>query len=375
MWKIKYYLLISLFILTLFTSLWLTNIYFTFVFSLGCWIILPIKRLWDNNSNLLLAFALVYSLCEYINGYVESGFVLLAHVVSPVAFYCFGRWIVVWYKNINSRILFLSTLILAFLLQLFVLTFQDIMLVGLVNNSRRMLLDAGKEDSTLSATLYGLMSSVGIGAISSIFTKNIKFLYRLFLFVLSLLSLLIAIHLVNRTGVVVLAIGILFSFVYSTKMSISRIFPALLAISMLALIVYETGIIGDDLIDAYISRENESGVESSNMGGRLELWVTAISNLVIYPFGWHSKDYFAHNLWLDIARVGGWIPFIMFTKVTISVFKKMKKVMTYRLEAFTVVLFTIMVCMLVNSSVEPVMEASNIYFFLLICFFGMIISL
>lgn len=375
MLKVKYYILIALFLLTLFTSLWLENIYFAFAFSLACLLVLPLKQLRDKNYMLLFVFAIVYGIFEYINGYVQSGFVLLTHMVSPVAFYSFGRWILVWFRNRNSRILFLTTSILIFLVQLFILTLQDVMLVGIVNTSRRMLIDIGKEDTTLSATLYGLMSSAGIGTISSIFLKDIKYVNKILLVAISLLSLLIAIHLVNRTGVVVLCVGVLYSFVYTTKMSISRIFPALLIIYIVSFLIFETGIISDDLIQAYISRENENGVEASNMGGRLELWLTAMSNFVINPLGWHSKDYFAHNLWLDIARVGGWIPFIMFTVVTISVLKKMKRVMIYRTESFTVLLFTIIVCMLVNASVEPVMEASNIFFFLLICLFGMVMSI
>ena len=377
MQKVKYHLVIVLFFLSLFTSLWLKNIYFIFGFASVSWLVLTKKKIWDNISSALFIFGIFYGLCEFYNGYVESGFVLLSHVVAPVAYYNFGKWIVQKIIESNKRLWFLTITLIVFLIQLFLLTFQDIAISGIVNESRRMLIDIGKEDNTLSATLYGLMSSVGIGAISSAFLKDLKFHIKLVLTCISLLSILVVIHLVNRTGIVILAFAIFFSFICSTKMSLSRVMPALFVFIILSIIIYNSGIIGDEMLEAYASRENERGVESSTMGGRLDLWQIAISNLLISPAGWKSVDYFSHNLWLDIARVGGWIPFIIFTVVTISVLRGIRHIIkydNYKVEPFCVVLSTTVICVLINSSVEPVIEASNMLFFLTISFFGMVKS-
>lgn len=53
-----------------------------------------------------------------------------------------------------------------YLLPLFLLTAQDMALTGLINDSRKMLLDVG-EDGSLIATLYGMMASYGYGDFST----------------------------------------------------------------------------------------------------------------------------------------------------------------------------------------------------------------
>ena len=108
------------------------------------------------------------------------------------------------------------------MLPLFLLTLQDIILVGIINETRVMLGDLG-DDNTLAATLYGLMSSVGIGCIAALFMKGENFLFRIGYIILALLSMMVVIHLINRTGIIIFFACIIAAFSISTKMDVHRV--------------------------------------------------------------------------------------------------------------------------------------------------------
>lgn len=60
------------------------------------------------------------------------------------------------------------------------------------------------------------------------------------------------------------------------------------------------------------ARSQYSGTSSaSSAGGRTELWKMALENFIESPLGWDARRYL-HNVWLDFAKVGGIIPFILF---------------------------------------------------------------
>lgn len=88
-----------------------------------------------------------------------SGFIYLSMIIAPVAYYRFGSWAICWLEDDKKKLQFLFISILLYLIPVLLLTIQDILIVGFVNESRYLLSDIGKEESTLSATIYGLMSS------------------------------------------------------------------------------------------------------------------------------------------------------------------------------------------------------------------------
>ena len=369
----KYCILLFLFFVTLLTSLMPDNVYLLFVFSCATFILLPSNGWWDNVCVALLIFSLMYCLNLYLTHSAGSGFVFMSLLLSPVAFYRFGRWVIVCFENNEDRLKFLFMTQLSFLLPVFALTIQDIALVGFVNESREMFYDFGKYDSSLAATLYGLVSSTGIGFISLAFAKQIKPLIRVLYCTIAIISMLVVIHLVNRTGIVIFFVCVAFSLVYTAWRSPSRIVSYMLALFVICLFIIKTGVVSQDIVDAYVAREDSVTANSLEFGGRSVLWGDALLNLITHPFGWNRVRY-AHNLWLDLAAVGGWLAFIPFVIATLTIIKKIFLLVRYNSTPIRLLLIASFLSMFCNSMVEPVIEGSLLFFVLFIMNWGMISS-
>lgn len=364
-------ILLLAFFIVLVTSVWANNIYLLFGFSVLCWILIPQKKWWDGLTVSLLLFSLFYGLMIIMNGKVNSNFNLFSYMITPVAFYRFGRWSMNIFKEEKSRQKFLMFSIFLYLLYFLILTFKDISLVGIVNPTRVLLGDLG-DDHAKAATLYGLMASVGIGCIGVVFAKKENFGLRMGFIALALLALLGVIHLVNRTGVVIFVICIVFSFFISTKFNISKIFGALFILLVLGFLVVQLGLVDQSVLDAYAQREESATSDVSSMGGRSDMWLSAIGDMFVNPFGWNPIGYtFAHNMWLDIARVAGLLALIPFLVTTILHCKNLFKLLRSKyLSNFAVIILSINIAMLLSSFVEPVIDGSLLFFCLLMMIWG-----
>lgn len=364
--------LYSLLFGTLITSLWSNNIYLLFTFSVACWGLLPFKRRWTKTAVALLLFSVFYFLVQQVNGNAtDSKFIQGAYIFSPLAFYWFGYDLFNRYQNDNSRQKILLIILFLYLLPLFRATFIDMALVGFINETRQLLSDMSGNKGTLAATLYGLMSSTGIGCIGVLFLKKQPLLYKISFLVVCLLSLLAVVHLVNRTGIVILVGSILIGFIASTKMNISKLIPALFIGMLFVLVLLNSGIVSQDILEAYTARENDSSYDASSAGGRTEAWLAGLENLFIYPFGWVTEHYH-HNLWLDLAKVGGWLAFIPFCYVTLHFFKSWMNVIRFNTSSTGVMIVAVSFSSLFNACVEPTIEGSMLFFSLLMMFWGMI---
>lgn len=370
---IKHYIVLALFFATMLTSLWPNNIYILFSFSLSSLFFLQNKILKDGTSVSLLLFSFFYCLNQYLTVGPGSGFVFFSTLIAPISFYKFGYWSMNWIHEDTQRLNFIFSIFLCYLLPALLLTIQDMMIVGLINENRHLLLDIGKEDTTLAATLYGLMSSTGIGFISVLFSSKIKKWKKLCFLCISIVAILIVIHLVNRTGLVLLVLCILFSFAYSTRLNLSKLFVGSLLLLIVFFIIIKLGLISQNVIDAYVMREDSASSNASEFGGRMVLWDDALSNIFTHPFGWKRLNY-AHNLWIDLAAVGGWVSLFFFLKTTFVSIKSFLKVMRQHVAPFKMVLLTVYMSMMLNSMVEPVIEGSLLFFVLLMLIWGMLVS-
>lgn len=370
---LKSFIIIALFFATVITSLWPNNIYILCLFSFASLVLLPFRRWWDGISISLLFFSMFYCLIQRMNATsdISSGFLFIATLVAPVAFYRFGCWVMEWLSNDKYRLWFLFTSVLCYLLPMFLLTITDIRLGGFINESRDIL--GNFSDNSLAATLYGLMSSVGLGFISVLFAKQLKIGSKLLYTTIPILSMLTVLHLVNRSGVVILGICIIFSFIYSSKFHMSKTIYAIFIMSIIFVVLKHSGIIGEDIIDAYLKREEIETNSAANLGGRSELWALNFYNLFTNPLGWHRAQY-AHNLWLDMAAIGGWLALTPFLIATINVLGCFMRIFRRMVTPLNLILLTSFVSMFCNAMVEPVIEGSLLFFVLFLMNWGMLKS-
>ena len=259
-----------------------------------------------------------------------------------------------------------------YLINMFVLTFVDIAIVGIINEDRA-LLGTSTEDDALAATLYGLMASVGIGCIGACFAKEQKFIIRLLYTVLVAFSLLTVIHLINRGGLVILVMCLACSIFVNYKGNLGKLLfvVIVLLIGIYAILNYGTS--GAEIIEAYDNRNlvESHGVESA--GGRTDLWAMAVENLVRNPMGWQQKSY-AHNLWLDIAKIGGWISLLPFLIVTISFVGKLISLFRKSGTTFASTIVVLNLGIFLAAFIEPVIEGSMLFFCMLMFVWGITIS-
>lgn len=336
------------------------------MFAAATYIMLP-YRSWDKVCSFLLLFSLAYAMMVIMHGNYGSGFILISYVIAPVAFYRFGKWLMSIFRDDDVRQKLFFAIVLCYSLTLFLLTVKDTAVVGIVNISRVMLEDVG-DSSSLAATLYGLMASIGIGCISCIFAKRQSIILRLSFITIAFFSLFVVIHLVNRTGLVVFFSCLIVSMLVVTKLKVVKMIPWMILVFILGLFLVKYGVINEEILTAYQDREINSTANAYELGGRSDIWSDALQKFVTNPFGWPRVEY-AHNLWLDIARVGGWLPLFFFILATIAWIKNSLRLIK-RPTTFILLLFSINIAMLIASFVEPVIDASMLFFSIMMMVWG-----
>jgi hypothetical protein len=145
---------------------------------------------------------------------------------------------------------------------------------------------------------------------------------------------------------------------------------ALLISVLLYFILLKLGIFNNEVFDAYASR-NEGDLSTG--GGRTERWEYALQQLFLTPFGWAENsgktDYFVHNMWLDIAKITGIIPFTLLLSCSISSFKILLRLLRIKRDLVVAVLLALNVCFFCSCFVEPVY--GGLHFFLYVMLWGM----
>lgn len=361
-------ILIISFLVTLVTSLLPQNIYILVISSLLMWGLLPTRKWWSMSTYLLLLFSVFYVVIISFRGHIESGFLMISYLITPVAFYRFGHYLMDEFRETQKRYLLFLLIALLYLLNVFALTIIDISVVGLINESRTLLRDMNNYDA-LAATLYGLMTSLGIGCVGACLVKEIKFVPRATFICIVAMSLLAVIHLLNRGGLVIAAFCLILSgFVYYKKRSATLlVFLLLICICFYFFFNYS---IQNDILDAYNQRDSTGGSETLSAGGRLNLWIEGCQKFFTCPFGWEPKMY-AHNMWLDIARVGGWFSFFPFLMVTVKAIKNIFLLIRSSIKGYSVLMLSVNLALILAASIEPVIEGSMLFFSILILIWGM----
>lgn len=362
------FLYVSFFIV-LITSLWPQNIDLLTIFSIVALVLMPMNKWWNTGSLSLLMFSFMYFSLSLLSGVSQIGFLSLSYLLAPLAFYRFGHYCMSDIKSDHSRCQFLLFIIVAYLLHFFIKTVVDIAVVGLVSVDRT-LLGVDQAADSISATYYGSMAAVGIGSVGAIFRKELSSLNRFLFAIVVVFSLLSVIHIVNRGGLVILLVSLLVSLVIKYRSNKSRLILSLMMLSMFIVLLFQTGFISADILEAYQERNELDGYGVNTAGGRTDLWKVGFENLFVSPFGWSQESY-AHNLWLDLAKIGGWLSLLPFLVVTVISIKNLLYLAKKGKSSMAYILVILNMALLIASSMEPVIESSMLFFSLLIFVWGM----
>ena len=362
------------FFVMLFTCLWSNlSIYVIVIFTVLAIPILPIKNYVDKTAICLGLFSVFYCLPMLYWG-ITSLFNFVSYLLCPFVFYIYGKYVAAKLSPWDTLSSFIGIGILLFSGVLYISVMQDIKQNGFVNVMRALpIWGMDVENDSLSATLYGIVASLGFVGLPIFLVKtevkqSMKLLYLL-LFVLSLVSV---VHLVNRTGLVVTLACFICVSVYSFRGRKSYTLLVGGLVLILTIIVIYPYLISPDVFEAYSNRNQGIG-EINTAGGRMGKCGVVLQNIFRFPFGWDVEEPqygYAHNLWIDIARVSGIIPFVFFLIVTFMSYYKLLKMLMLKDMAITPLILGLHICFFLSLFVEPVIEALPLYFYLYLMLWG-----
>lgn len=371
-----HYIVFALFFLALYNS---PLVGVSFYVLLFCLFSIPIccnKTNFDKTVAYLLLFSISYPLILCVNNGKLNPHYLL-YLIAPVTFYSWGQYLVTKINNQSGLINFLLLVLIFFAAQTYILTIEDVKDIGLININRSLLRE-GDDEEMINATLFGLNVSLGLAGLSIFMALKNKFwLTRNYLFLgIFLLSLLAVVHLVNRTGLIVVVLCTLCSYFYSVRSKRNIINVILKILFTIAIVYYILSIFSDkdfDIFEAYFNRSSTESSSIKDFGGRSWRWVDAMGRLFTYPLGWNNevKYSFVHNLWLDVAMFGGIIPFFFIICATIRSIKQLFQLIKIKNDIIVNCILSLSVCFILVSFVEPVIVGFDLFFYLYCMIWGM----
>lgn len=362
-------ILFLLFVLVLYNSILVGTSYYTMAFCVMAMITIPVRKYIDKQAAWLIAFSILYSLMLVMLDISSSHIPL--YLSAPLLFYCYGMYVV---DNLQSRkaiLEFVAIVVFFFSLVTYYTCIIDIGSIGLINPSRTMG-RSGVEDAEMAATLYGLNVSLGLACLFGFLSieKKERTLLHYLLPISFALSLLTTVHLVNRTGLVLVCFSLIIFLFYSKKSSKATWIILIFVAALFAYLSTKSDFAS--ILDAYTSRGEVEGHGLSDAGSRTEKWMDALSRLFSSPFGWYKDiNYtFTHNMWLDVARLTGITPFIAIVGATIVGYNDTLHLYRIKNDYLVLTLISIQVVFFLECFVEPVMEGFDLFFYLMCMFFG-----
>lgn len=331
----------------------------------------------DRDFIFLSLFAITYALFYAV--YQISGLqFIFIYALFPGFFYLFGKYLVLPQMNSVQLVFVLFTIGFALSLSPLISVVINLREGGFVQLNREVpMFWNGKETKATLMAAY-LTFNMCLPIIYLIKQRKIPWLMQSIVGVIFIASLLSVFRLGSRTQLVIcflsIVLGLLFIIPKQTVKANTKLFLFLLLITALILKFVPLNL-NADYFSVLGSRLQESG-NTSSAGGRSALWLQGLENLFAHPLGWQGPNVrYAHNLWLDVARYAGIIPFgllLIFTLRSLrNTFKAVRKAPKELLLNTTMLIFT-MASMLIFF-VEPVMEGL-FFLFTVYCLFQGIIN-
>ena len=332
----------------------------------------------DNKLLSLLFFGIFYSIGFLFNNEFRYNPVLLTTINFPFLYLC-GKYIGL--KNTQQnliKILWLFALGIGLISLLSI--YLDIQKNGFFSIDRNIPL-IGIQSEYIAATGISARLVLLNAFFCVIFSpKRIK--YHWIYFTISIFSLIGCLRLQSRTSFVIIAILLIYMIIKNWKTY--KTTHKLIIISIILLLIYITiwAFTQSDnlaIIDRFSGEDTESG------GGRLDLLSYYISKIPSYPFGgipqvvghnvFYSSPY-AHNFWIDIFRLSGWIPGILMIIFSIRFIKELfhfnKRKFDKQIKYVTTLLS---ITLLIQFCGEPILEGIYMLFAYFCLLFGIINAL
>lgn len=332
----------------------------------------------DKNVLYLFLFACSYEMLASLRvDSLDKGFMsMLPNILAPSVLYLIGKYISENCKGNQVRIFLLFYLSVVFSIIPLISILLQIQENGFIEGTRSLYLiwDKNFEISATGLGSYFVLNMASIGLINVKKTTKIERNITIGIVILFVLSLVCVLRLGSRTQLVLAIVSLLGSFLLNLRQN-SFFKNVLFIASIMALTFYLINNFNEnaDVIKFYADRLNDDEMAVGKAGGRTERWIGGLESIITDPFGWEfSRFGYAHNLWLDVARVAGVIPLTILLFFTVSSIKIwIKSLRILRNDLFLrsyVFIYFISIILLFN--VEPIMEGMYLLFLLFCMFIG-----
>lgn len=327
------------------------------LFCLLVFATITIRTKVDKGALIIIAYTVLYILFSSLNGFSYSASTLVLYAIAPVIFYQFGLDLVKRLNNENHIMVAWLIIVLCYCIDVFSVALQNFIETGQIINSNREFMFSDDNTSLLSATGVGLPMAIGmIGLPMFILVKN-KYL-RLSFLVLFILSLLTTFSLLNRTGIVVALLCFIFIIGYRSRNNLKVLISSIFGVGIIIGLLIYFGVINIELIELYGQRNEDL----STMGTRTERWSTALGYLFTHPFGWaiNGQTYYVHNMWLDVARVSGIIPFLLLAYFAFDSFRNAFHLINKNDSSLAYMILGLNICFFASCFVEPIYGGTHV---------------
>lgn len=330
----------------------------------------------DRNAFWIFLSCFVYYSISGIGSQTKSEVSLLL-LVMPTAAYVGGKW--AGYKTKGSVVLSSGLLFVGLALATMALSavYLDIAGGGFEGGNRSIQVP-GFGGEELSATVLGgtLILAMAFGGMAFVSSSNVGVFFRLVALVPFSFSVLAAFRIGSRTLLLVGILSIVISLIVNIrKRGLWRTGTILIVFSFF--VVAANSFIGNNIeIFTYFQDrvgDDQFGIDTA--GGRTVKWSNSLTLMFANPMGWgFSENGYSHNLWLDAARNGGWISFLVLCIATFLAVKTLLRALARHKHdnLFQTLVYCVGFSFLALLSVEPIFDGFVSVFSLFCCFLGMV---
>lgn len=350
-------------------------------------ILLPIFSIIIGNKNyfynketlLLILFSLAYAFILILNSEERIGVgSSLKYIFVPVLCYQTGKYFAGISKSERSFVRNILILMFVFSIVIYLSIVVDIYKFGYLSILRNIQV-IGEGEGEKNATGVNAIISIWLTMIGFFFYKAeciYEKKYKYIILIISIVAILFTLRLGSRTGMFLLAASSVSVIFYNfRRYNNKEKFKLLVSIAfiIIGLIVFADN--SGEVLIAYAGRAESEQFGVSTAGGRTEMWFHYAAMILDYPFGSmpsHGAGFeYAHNYFIDIARVSGIIPLAIIFVFTLSSLWNLKRLLlNNNISLFARNLILVLnVAFITVFMVEPVIEGSFSLFmmYLFVC--------
>lgn len=326
----------------------------------------------DSNFKLLLLFGLSYSFIDFLNtGSISYAYNVLPVINFPIV-YLIGKMIAdnnthdqqistLWIFAIAMAFLTMLSTYVSFLEDGFALIGRDLKLIGYSSGNGEILYSAtGLYSKLLPLTIFTSFLFLPT-------SRKIRWLY----FVFACLAFVCCLRLQSRSAIYVTTVALVIPFLFGGKGHFAN---KIIGVAFIVcLISYVLSHFSEDLmiIDRF---QNNNAFDNEGQDSRMDLSMKTLDNLLSYPFGGLKTNRYAHNLWIDSARVSGWIPVFFLIAITLKWIKTTIQFYRHKEidECYRKFVVVVSICLFMYFNTEPILEGAAMLFTFFCLYLGMI---